>query len=288
MIILASLLFIIITTLIGTGLHFLLAVSPSVRETIFTARTPVSDVFEFNKEDDDADYWTAGDSTIIIVGGGGTLMYEIVLGSIQMFTALAIRFAKSQVIFEYLPEPLEDVVFLLGIRFILGLAVLGSFSFLSLLISFSLFGPLQVFSTLRGLGLFRNFIRRRTGDGRGSISQVMMVALVLVGTVNTFFKTYQWIHAFTMRMLAYVETQILEVNPEDRRRAKEQDKRRREQSWLRRWVREGRYRGWRGWWELTLRLALWMRATLRVKWEGFKQRMTQPIDPLDPLEEAVG
>ena len=236
-------------------------------------------MFDFNAEDDD--YWD-DDGTVIIIGGGGTLIYDIVLGAIQMFTALAIRFAQTQSkVFDAMPDPLEDAVFWIGIRFLLGLAVMGSFSFLSLLLSFSLFGPFHLFNSLRGVGLFRNFTRRRTTEGGRSLSQVMIVAFVLIGTVNTMFKTYGWVRKFTHKLLVYVETQILEVNPDDRRKAREAERRRRELSWTRRWLRQGRWKHRQGWWEILLRTAIYLRAQLRTGWEGLKGKMTQPLDPLE-------
>ena len=268
-----------LTIVTGSLLHLALASFSSVRERVYTARTPVSNVFTFNEEDDD--YWD-DDGTVIIIGGGGTLIYDIVLGSIQMFTALAIRFAHTQSrLFDALPDPLEDMVFWVGIRFLLGLAVMGSFSFLSLLLSFSLFGPLQIFNSLRGVGLFRNFARRRTTEGGRSLSQVMIVAFVMIGTVRTLFQVYDWVRSMTHKMLVYVETQILEVNPDDRRKAREEEQRRREASWLTRWWRAGRYKHWRGWWELLLRTSIWLKIWGTDKWEGFRARMANPLEPLE-------
>ncbi|ORX39388.1 hypothetical protein BD324DRAFT_619492 [Kockovaella imperatae] len=266
--ILTTILFTILTILNGALLHFGLHTLPSIREKIFTARTPVSNVFDFNKDEDD--YWV-NDSTVIIVGGGGTLIYDIVLGSIQMFTALAIQFAHTQsVIFDMIPDPVEEAFFWLGIRFLLGLAVMGSFSFLSMLISFSLFGPLQIINSFRGIGFFRNF-RRRT-EGR-SINQVVIIAFVLIGTIRTLFQVYGWVKRQTHRMLVYVETQILEVNSEDRRKAREEAIREREASWTRRWWRERRYNTWRGWWEMLLRVSILLKIRATDKWEAFKARL---------------
>ena len=153
----------------------------------------------------------------------------------------------------------------LALRSLLGLAVLGSFSFLSLLLSQSLLGPLQLANGLRGAGLLGNWSRRRRGTGTG-VGQYMMIAIVVIGSINTLISVYGTVEILTQRILKYVETQILEVNPEDRRRAKEQQM----ETWWRRWLRERRYRSRNGWQEVWARMMI----RLRIEWVGLKRRWT--------------
>ena len=147
------------------------------------------------------------------------------------------------------------------IRFLLGLAVLGSLSFLSLLLSLSLFAPLQIFNGFRGAGLFRRYARRAETNGTG-LGQIMIVVFVLIGAANTLVRVYEAVQGMTRRMLMFVETQILEVNADVMRKARE----RREEGWWRRGAREGRYRTTRGWWEVGVRGWVELRARVVLAW----------------------
>ena len=275
LVILSTIMFILITLFAGSILHYLLTTSSWTRRRLFSARTL------FNDLDGDWDDDDGLDGSIIIVGGGGAIVYDVIIGAIQTFTSLAVTFAEAtNDIADDLPGPIAEVIFHVGVRFILGLAVLGSVSFLSLLLSMSLFGPLQIINGLRGVGLFGNLTRRRvrtgTGDGTGGggpLGQMMIVLFVLIGTVNTLIGLYKITQKLTMKMLIYVEAQILEVNPDDRRKAKEEEEARREQSWTRRWAREGRWKTRRGWWELVLRTALRLKIWVRDGYDRWRARM---------------
>lgn len=94
----------------------------------------------------------------------------------------------------------------------------------------------------------------------------MMIAIVVIGSINTLISVYGTVEILTQRILKYVETQILEVNPEDRRRAKEQQM----EAWWRRWLRERRYRSRNGWQEVWARMMI----RLRIEWVGLKRRWT--------------
>ena len=211
------------------------------------------------------------DGPVIIVGGGGALVSDVVLGAIQTFAGVAQKFASSdRNIIDSLPNPIAAVVFGLIIRFLLGLAVLGSLSFLSFLLSLSLLAPLQIFNGFRGAGLFRRTARRNgegTNGGTG-LGQIMIVIFVLIGAVNTLVRVYEGVQSLTRRVLMFVETQILEVNPDERRRAREK----RKEGWWSRWVREGRWRRLSGWMELGSRGWVEGRERFRVGWERWRER----------------
>jgi hypothetical protein len=95
----------------------------------------------------------------------------------------------------------------------------------------------------------------------------MMIAIVLIGSVNTLISVYHTVETVTQRMLKYVETQILEVNPEDRRKAKE----RRVQAWWKRWLKEKRYTRLNGWQEVWVRLSI----EFRLQLTGLKEKFTR-------------
>jgi protein-S-isoprenylcysteine O-methyltransferase Ste14 len=188
------------------------------------------------------------------------------MGSIQTFTDVANRLLLRRDGFfseRGAPEWVGMIAFALGIRFLLGLAVLGSLSFLSLLLSLSLFAPLQLANGLRGTGIFTR--RRGNGNGNGGTpaGQIMIVLFVLIGAANTLVKVYRLNERITQRLLMYVETQILEVNPAERRgRARE-----RRRKWYVIWWKEGRWARREGWEEVRVRLWMGAREGLGPVWE---------------------
>lgn len=110
---------------------------------------PPSSKYVFLGDDDE---WYELDDDIIYVSGGGTLMWDIVVGAVRTFATVANRLSHSKGgggLWGMMPSAAQW----LALRSLLGLAVLGSFSFLSLLLSLSLFGPLQLANGLRGAGL---------------------------------------------------------------------------------------------------------------------------------------
>ena len=237
LLLLTSLLFLILTLTSGQILHYLLHSSTTVSKAVFSppASTPIA-------------FYDDWDEGYVVINGGGLLIWDVVLGAIQTFAGVAQRFTASRPDFTG-----PSAGFLLGaiIRFLLGLAVLGSLSFLSLILSMSLFAPLQLFNGFRSAGIFRRHRRDGNSDGTG-FGQVVIIIFVLIGAANTLVRVYSGVQRLTSRLLMYVETQILEVNSEERRRAREKS---RGEMWWRRWVREGRWRrregwqevGWRGW-----------------------------------------
>jgi hypothetical protein len=278
LLLLSSVLFVSLTLLTGHILHQLL-LRPSTKRAILKPRT-ISTLSAYGSDwDDDWD-----DDGFVIVGGGGALIYDVVLGAIQTFATVANRFSSSRDrVIAALPPILGMVIFALGVRFILGIAVLGSLSFLSLLLSLSLFAPLQLANGFRGAGLF-NFGRRRgaraAADGT-AIGQIMIVIFVLIGAANTLVQVYSGVETLTQRLLRYVETQILEVNPEERTRA---SRRRAHEQWWNRWWREKRWRTRRGWEEIGLRLRLAAQHGLGPMWE---KMFGHRDDPLVPEQEAA-
>lgn len=213
----------------------------------------------------DDDYYSYSGGTVIYVDGGGTLIWDIMIGAVQVAVSVMERLADSQRGWMESHQVWGPILFGSGVRFLLGLAVLGSMSFLSLLLSLSLFAPLQLVNGLRGAGILGNWGRRRQGGNGGSgssLGQFMIFAIILIGAANTLIGVYRTVERWTQLCLKYVETQILEVNPEDRRREREKTRARREESWARRWVREGRWRRLNGWRELCFRG--WLRVRLAI------------------------
>lgn len=284
--------FILLTITVGHLLHrYLLgpstpanlaaSSSSSARKLV---RRPWS-IFDMLEED-----WDEFDNGVIIVGGGaggGTLIWDVVMASIDTFSAVAERFARARRRIGTDGGWIDWAIFALGVRFLLGIAVLGSLSFLSLLLSFSLFAPFQLANGLRGTGLLNTFNRRARAAGGGGArqgtrtpaGQIMIVIFVLVGAVNTLVQVYGVVRALTERGLKYVETQILEVNPEDRRRA------RRREAWWRTWWTQRRWATRAGWEEVRARLWVAARGGLGPVWENMWARgLEQPV--LDMGERA--
>lgn len=185
------------------------------------------------------------------------------MGSIQTFTDVANKLLlRREGFFANLGAPnwVGAIAFAMGVRFLLGLAVLGSLSFLSLLLSMSLFAPLQLANGLRGTGIFTR--RRGNGNSGGTAAgQIMIVMFVLIGAANTLVKVYRFNEKITQKLLMYVETQILEVNPAERRG------RRRESKWYVTWFKEGRWARRDGWEEVRVRLWMGARLGLGPVWE---------------------
>lgn len=198
-------------------------------------------------------------------------MWDVIVSAIQTFTRIALEFADLT---QDLAETwVGGILFDIGIRFILGLAVLGSFSFIGLLFSVSLYGPFHIFNTLRGIGMFRGWTRGRGEGGgrRGGLGQAVIVLFVLIGTLNTLWSVYKAVNGITQRILVIVEAQILEVNPEMRQQEKERRERRRREGWFRRWVRAGGWKtGW-GWWELLVRASYALIGALKHRWAVAKE-----------------
>lgn len=229
---------------------------------------------------DDDEWYELDDSAVIYVSGGGTLMWDIVVGAVRTFATVANRLSHARGgIWGKMPTSLQW----LALRSLMGIAVMGSFSFLSLLLSLSLFGPLQLANGLRGAGLLGNWSRRRRGAGTG-VGQYMMIAIVVIGSLNTLLSVYGTVQVLTQRILKYVETQILEVNPEDRRRAREQ----KIEKWWRKWLREKRYKSRSGWEEVWARSLIRFRIEMRGlkrRWDIWKDRMVLGLD--HELDERI-
>jgi hypothetical protein len=265
LLLLTTLLFLLLSLSFGQLIHHLLLSSPSVSRAVLSPSPKSPPGTGLYDEYDDWD-----DGPIIVVGGGGALIYDVVLGAIQTFAGVAQKFASSDTNFvDSLPNPIAIAVFGLVIRFLVGLAVLGSLSFLSLLLSLSLFAPLQIFNGFRGAGLFRRYTRR-DGDGTGGtgLGQIMIIIFVLIGAANTLVRVYDGVKGLTRKVLMFVETQILEVNPDERRRAREKE--RKVEGWWARWVRERRFRSRRGWWEVVVRGWAERRRLVGVVWERMR------------------
>lgn len=266
-------LFTIFTLLAGSILHFSLVHSSKTRRSILSAKT----MFDIMDGDDD-------NSSYFLINGGGTIVYDIFIGAIQTFTGLALTFAdKLNDASQDLPGPVAEVIFHVGVRFILGIAVLGSLSFASLLMSISLFGPLQMLNGMRGLGFFGNIGRRRVArggeNGGGAVGQLMIIMMVIIGTANTLRSVYGLVNSLVQRLLIYVEAQILEVNPDEVRKAKEEERSR--DTWPKRWMREQRWKTRRGWYELVVRCLAAARGKARIAWENVKARLNHDVVELD-------
>ena len=261
LLLLTTILFLILTLVLGQVIHWLLISSPSISRAVLSP-SPKSGSGLY----DDYDDWD--DGPIIVVGGGGALIYDIVIGAIQTFAAVAQRFASSDTSFiDRLPNSISIATFALVVRFLLGLAVLGSLSFLSLLLSLSLFAPLQIFNGFRGAGLFRRQVRRNGDATSGTgLGQIMIVVFVIIGALNTLVRVYNGVQGLTRRALMFVETQILEVNSNDRRQAREKS----QGGWWYRWVSEGRWRTRRGLNEVFVRYWLQLQQRAAAGWDRMR------------------
>lgn len=294
LLLLSSILFFLLAISTGHLVHRFLLSSPSSSSSssskvLSRKQAPSRSTFsllDYFQEDWDWDDGFGGGGMVIIGGGGaassGTLIYDMVLAAIDTFAAVAEKFAimygsqSSGSGFDWL-------FFALAIRFLLGLAILGSLSFLSLLLSLSLFAPFQLANGLRGTSIFNSLNRRARGVANGAragagaaggggtpAGQMMIIIFVLVGAANTISQVYRLVAAVTQRALKYLETQILEVNPEDRRRARQQtreNRRNRRAKWYRVWWREKRWATRQGWEEVRVRLYMAARAGLAPIWD---------------------
>ncbi|WVF65304.1 hypothetical protein IAT40_000028 [Kwoniella sp. CBS 6097] len=269
--------FLSITLTVGQILHLMLNKSPAMHRSLlrnYNLRwSPPSIMDVITGRDNGAfdDFNGGGGGNVMIVGGGGTLAFDVFVASIKTFFELSRSFSNSQDRLSEilsLPHPMANFILGLVIRFMLGIAVMGSMSFLSLLLSLSLFGPLQLANGLRGAGFLGNFggVRRRFradttvgggGGGRGpSIGTIMVVGLVVIGAVNSMIQVYSGVQSLTGRLLKYVETQILEVNPHELRKEKlrrEKERGERARRWWIGWFREKRWRRAMGWKEVYVR-----------------------------------
>lgn len=199
---------------------------------------------------------------MVYVSSGGSLMWDVLIGSIRTFASVAAQMSNARTGFV---ASLPDFVQWLVVRFLLGLSVLGSFSFITLLFSLPLFGPMQIANGLRSSGIFGKWARRGRNEGTGvGVGQLMMIAIVIIGSIKTLFSVYHTVERLTHRLLKYVETQILEVNPQDRAEARK----RKNETWRKRWIREKRYMNREGWQEIRFRLWLGLKGEL----SGLKQR----------------
>lgn len=208
------------------------------------------------------DVWENEDGSVIIAAPGLTLVYDIVVEAVDIFLDLA------GTAYDYWPRAskrglrarLSRQALAATIRIILGLSVLGSLSFLSLLASLSLFAPLQLVYTLWGTGIFRGpleNLRRRAPNAGG----ILVIAAVIIGIANSVVGVYDLVRAISRKLLAYVETTILEVNPEEARLAREAAER--QPHWFDTWIAERRWRRLAGWYEVMVRLWEWVKDVSR-------------------------
>lgn len=144
-------------------------------------------------------FWSSEDGQVVVYAGGATFVLEMIEESVDTFIDLAGR------AYDAWSLPLEGPWGWLStwalktvIRLILGMALLGSLSFLSLLASLSLFAPLQLMHTLRGTGMFEGFRRRMQASGQGSI---IIIVFVVIGLVNSIVTVYDVVQALTLRGL---------------------------------------------------------------------------------------
>jgi hypothetical protein len=211
---------------------------------------------------DSPTYWYDDYDDVVVVGsGGGTLMYDLIVGAIKTFAGVAERLFPDEQ--SRVEQSLQTWLLVgLAVRFLLGLAVLGSLSFLSLAFSLSLFVPLQMANGFGNLRVFGRARRARggTGESAGGARQIMIIVVVLIGAVNTLLAVYKRLEKTTQTGLMYLETQILEVNPDERREARE--KRERGDGWWWEWLREKRFLTVGGWQVVGVRTWHGIRATV--------------------------
>ncbi|WVQ81186.1 hypothetical protein IAT38_003308 [Cryptococcus sp. DSM 104549] len=255
-------LFSTLTLIMGSILHLILYHSPAITRTLFSSSSIRISSSPFDLLDDD--FYDGGG--VVVIGGSSALAWDIISSAVRTFADIAEGFGElQQALEERLPGPLAVGLFGLFVRFILGLGVLGSMSFVSLLLSLSLFGPLHLANALRG-GFLSTWGRRRLArqgarNNGGGMGTVIIILLVLVGAVNTLRQTYGTVGELATRLLKYVETQVLEVNPDEVKR----EQRPRRERWVWRWVKEGRWRRVDGWREVG--------ARVRVALERWVERM---------------
>ncbi|ORY28832.1 hypothetical protein BCR39DRAFT_559395 [Naematelia encephala] len=186
LLLLSSTFFLLLTLSSGALIHYLL-LSPRLSSSILSpdVRLSTGNLFDLDMDDD---YMYDGGG-IVIIGGGTTLVADVVFGAIQAFTLIASRLSELDLGMP-LPPFLSSIVYWLGLRVLLGISLLGSLSFISLLLSFSLFAPLQIANNFRG-GFFRRFrTAQRTEGGGTSVGTIMIVLFVLVGAVNSMRRAY--------------------------------------------------------------------------------------------------
>ena len=268
---LSTFFFVLLTLLTGTVLHYLLTRSSSTRRAILTTST----IFETEATPSVTDTWTGnfGGGYYMVGGLGGSLLWEVFVGSIQTFTRIALEFS------DWAQDSLSDgffsgLIFDMGVRFILGLAVMGSFSFFTLIFSVSIQGPFQIFNTIQGVRIVRNWLRRDNGNaraGRGNFGQAIIILFVMIGTLNTLYGVYRVMRRMTQRLLVWMEAQILEVNPDERQKEREKQQRQRQESYFRRWVRLGRWKEAWGWWELVVRMCYSIINSAKERWRKTKE-----------------
>ncbi|WWC63778.1 uncharacterized protein I303_106383 [Kwoniella dejecticola CBS 10117] len=258
-----------LTLSLGQLLHFSLHHSPTISRTLLSRHSSrVTSMFDLF---DDPFAAADGGGPVIIVGGGGTLIWDVFISAIQTFVEISngfIAYKDKLSATLALPGSVASVIFELVVRSLLGLAMLGSMSFMSLIITLPLFGPLQLLNGLRGFGFLGRRFGRRTanaagggGNGNTSIGSIMVVILVLIGAANTMVQFYRLVSRLTQRLLLYVETQILEVNSEEiraqrKKKEKEEREKRKRERWYVRWVKDGQYKRIDGWKEVFVRFSL--------------------------------
>lgn len=207
------------------------------------------------------DVWESEDGSVIIAAPGLTLVYDVIVEAVDIFLDLAADAHDMWPRSGRFHTRASRLALAGTIRLILGLSVLGSLSFLSLLASLSLFAPLQLAYTIFGTGVFRGpleNIRRRAPNAGG----ILVILAVAIGVANSLVSVYDVVRAVARKLLSYVETQILEVNPEDARVAREAAQR--QPHWLDTWVAERRWRRLTGWYEVWVRLWEWVKEAWRA------------------------
>ncbi|BEJ18129.1 hypothetical protein CspHIS471_0704060 [Cutaneotrichosporon sp. HIS471] len=232
------------------------------------------------------DVWENEDGSVIIAAPGLTLVYDVIVEAVDIFLGLAAA------AYDMWPRDgrsfhtrASRLALAATIRLILGLSVLGSLSFLSLLASLSLFAPLQLVYTIFGTGVFRGpleNIRRRAPNVGG----ILVILAVAIGVVNSIVSVYDVVRAIARKLLTYVETQILEVNPEQARLAREAAAR--QPHWFDTWVAERRWRRIRGWYEVWVRLWVWMKEAWQAGMASLKASVEARVNAAERAREMEG
>ncbi|WWC72865.1 uncharacterized protein I206_106829 [Kwoniella pini CBS 10737] len=260
--------FFTLTLTLGQILHFGLHHSPTISRLLLSRQSRTSSMFDFF----DDPFTGINEGPIIIVGGGigvggggGSLIWDIFIYAIQTFLEISnnfINYKNNYSIFKN-NSKINNLIFEIIIRNLLGIAMLGSISFLSLIITLPFFGPIQILNNLRGFGfLGRRFSRRiNNNNNNNSIGSIMIIILVLIGVINTLIQFYNLVSKLTFKLLLYVETQILEVNSEEireqrKKKEKEEKEKRKREKWYIRWIKDGQYKRIEGWKEVFVRFSL--------------------------------